>query len=342
MERRHTFQLYTDQKWAELAKLARQQTCHAGFYNDNYRLVHEGKSLLFRFPKKGEEQMDPRPMREGDVYQLISECGLPVPYFYYEAPDREFQVHDFIEGTLVDHLYPPGQKISEPYIEQIASFYKKLAGLNIDVTDMVAHDWPQKGPMLTFFEKLLETSWLIYDNHQATHKNIYQFLNIPDDPFSYFLREAAKLTARPWRLIHADIHRGNMIEREDGKLIIIDWELALYGDLLYCIAAHLHRCRYFPEEKALIAEAIYKKLPENFQTNYMKDLDFYLSYEALKSIITDTVRFPQLLKQKKVSHTGMLELAVYYADNLNRIAPILGTKTTKPEKALQWFEEWMI
>ena len=336
------YKKYTDDDWRSLAALARQQSMLAGFYNENFRLVHENQAFLFRFPKHNETQFDPRPFREADIYKKIDGLGLPVPDIFYVAPDQSFMVQQFIDGALIDEVYPPGQQITTDHIRQIADFYRKIALVDIDVSEIMAHDWPRTGPMLTFFEKMLETSWIVYENHQKTHGLMFEFLNLPKDPFSAFLTRAAELTKRPWRLIHADIHRKNMIEREDGKLFFIDWELALYGDLLRCIAAHLHRSRFFPEEKNQIACEIYETLPPEFQKNYMKDLAFYLDFEALGSVITDTVRFPQLLKSGKVSNTGMYELGVYYADNLNRISDLMGTKTTTPERALEWFEQWAI
>ncbi len=331
---------YTENKWQELSELARQQTLLYGFYNKNYRLVYETKGFLFRFPKNDEKQFDPRPFYEVDVYEAIKPYGFPTPALYHAAPDRSFQVHEYVEGALVDEIYPPGQNLPEDHIDQMTAFYARLANADIDISKIIAPEWPQKGPPLTFFEKLLEHAWIIYRNHQETHKDIYDFLKIPSDPFSHFLIRAGSLSRRPWRLIHANIHRGNMIEKENGQIIIIDWELALYGDLLYCIAAYLHRSRFDADEKEKIAKKIYKALPESFQNNFMKDLSFYLDYEALNSVITDTVRIPDIYKKGDVSEEILIELSGYYADNLNRISPLLETRTTTPEEALSWLKEW--
>ena len=190
-----------------------------------------------------------------------------------------------------------------------------------------------------------EESKSVFENimsGQAKDDHIYDFLNMPKDPFKEYLVRAGKLTKRPWRLIHSDIHRANMIEQENGRLVIIDWELALYGDVLYCIASHLHRSRFFPHEKEIISKRIYEHLPEEFQKNYMKDLSFYMDFEALNSVVSDTVRFPDLFRKNVLPRSILEELSVYYADNLNRISDLLGTRKTTPEKAMIWFEEWQI
>jgi thiamine kinase-like enzyme len=49
----------------------------------------------------------------------------------------------------------------------------------------------------------------------------------------------ADLTPRPFRLVHADVHRKN----------ILDGELALLGDPVYDLAVHLHEMGYLPEEE---------------------------------------------------------------------------------------------
>lgn len=330
-----------DEDWRLLAAQARQQTVLSGFYNENYRLDVNGKAYLFRFPKRDKLLLDPQPLKEVDVLQRLAGSGLPVPEILYADPNGMFQVQVFIEGLVLEKLHPPGSKVPATLKQSIINFYQKMATLGVDVSDILAYDWPQKGPMLIYFEKLLETSWQIYTSHQETHGHFYEFLDLPGDPFTPFLTRGALLQKRPWCLIHADAHRGNIIVGSSG-IHVIDWELAQYGDLLYCIAAHLHRSRYYKTEREPLAETLGAALPPEFQDNFIPDLRFYLDYEALKSVITDTVRFPQLIKEKGVSRTQAYELAVYYSENLNRLSGVLGTKTTTPEKALNWFEEWAI
>ena len=334
----------TDNDWLELAETAKKQQPLSGFYNENYRLDVDGVPLLFRFRKQDEPLMDPQPMDECDILNFLSTTILPVPKLIYTNPALKFHVQEFIEGMLLEKAYPPGERIPEAMQKNIAYFYAQMAELDISVANILSPDWPREDANPTlFFEKLLETSRAIHSGYQETHGRHYDFLNIPKRHFELFQERAKSLTPRPMRLMHADLHRGNIIVNTDNaSLTVIDWELALYGDLLYCIAAHLHRSRYFKSEREILADDIGAALPPAFQKNYIEDLRFYLDYEALKSILTDTVRFPDLVKKKSVSKIEMYELCVYYTDNLNRLAGVLGTKTAKPEKALQWFEEWAI
>lgn len=328
--------------WATLAAAARKGKRLSGFYNENFSLDVNGKPYLFRFPKPDEKQMDPRPMDEKALLSLLAHSDLPLPSLVYTDPDGTFFVEEFIKGGTLEVTNPPGSPVPETVMEAVANVYATLAALEIpDVTPLLAPDWPTRGPGLTFFEKLIEKAWIINDTYRASHGRYYDFIGLPADPYTPFLTRGAKLSPRPWRLLHADLHRGNIMHGPDG-VYIIDWELALYGDLLYCVAAHLHRMRYHAKEKNTMAARIKAALPPTFQHNFDEDLTFYLDYEALKSVITDTVRFPELIQHHNLPLGDALELCVYYADNLNRLAPLLGTRKAQAEQVLEWFREWAV
>lgn len=326
-----------------MAEIAKRGKKLAGMYNNNYRHDENGKAYLFRFPRPDEPQMDPRPFDETSLMTVLSKTNLPVAKLLRVSEDRTYSVYEFIEGQTLQDMAPSGSKLPAEIKAGIAEFYAELATTPQDgIPELLAHDWPTKGPGLIFFEKILEKAWKIQDEYWLSHKNYYEFLQLPKDPYSRFLAKGAKLTPRPWQLLHADLHRGNIMVRPDNSIVAIDWELAMYGDLLYCIASHLHRMMYGAQERIEMAAMIKAALPAQYQTNYDEDLSFYLDYEALKSIITDTVRFPDIVQHKSKSEAELMGLCVYYTDNLNRLAPLLGNKTAKPEQALEWFREWAI
>ncbi|MCO6746501.1 aminoglycoside phosphotransferase family protein, partial [Streptomyces sp. CHA1] len=70
------------------------------------------------------------------------------------------------------------------------------------------------------------------------------------------------MARRPYSLLHADLHRDNVIVSYGGSLplICVDWELATYGDPLHDLATHLVRMRYpehqWPEVIAAWEEAM--------------------------------------------------------------------------------------
>lgn len=328
-----------DTGWAALAAGAKKQKPLSGFYNINYRLDTADGPLLFRFPKPGEPLMDPRPMRETDIMGLIEGKGLPSPHLLYAAPDGSFHVQQFIDGPLVDKKYPPGSTLPGHLASGVVDFYARVARLDIDAGAFLPPDWPRGGPMEVFFGQIMSACRAVYGRYAFSHGPMYESLSIPRDPFAGFAERARKLAERPWRLVHCDLHRGNMIEGVDG-LCVIDWELAMWGDLLYCIAAHIHRTRYFSGEGMGLAARIREALPPEFQRNFDEDLKFYLDYEALKSVLGDTARFPALVTKDAVPGQQAYELCVYFSDNLNRVAPLIGSKPAKPEQVMEWFRLW--
>ncbi|MFF0635945.1 phosphotransferase family protein [Nocardia sp. NPDC004151] len=73
---------------------------------------------------------------------------------------------------------------------------------------------------------------------------------MPDDPFTTIEAGWRTLESRPFRLIHADTHRKNMIIRDGRQVVFLDWELGLDCDPGYDVASHLHKMGYQPDEYA--------------------------------------------------------------------------------------------
>ncbi|MAZ00482.1 MAG: hypothetical protein CMH32_08115 [Micavibrio sp.] len=328
-------------KWRALAEKAKDKKKLSGFYNENYKLSVDGENYLFRFPMKSALMMDPRSFKEQDILSLLDGKDIAVPRILYAEADGSFYVEEFIDGFTMENRLPPGAKMPKPYLEQLAHFYHKLAVLKTnDVRPYIDAGAPAQGNARDFFSYIVSFSEDVFKRNSKKHAEQYEFLGLGTEPYAYFKQASKTLTDRPWRLIHADLHRGNIMVDHHKKLWFIDWELGLYGDLLLCIAAHIHRTRYYERERKMLIEDIKQGLPEAFLKNFDKDLEFYLNFEAMKSVITDTYRFPEIFKEERFSAKKEAELCMYYSDNLNKIAPLIGCKTTTPDEALRWFQEW--
>lgn len=329
-------------KWRKLAEEAKLGTKLTGFYNDNYKLFYKDKAYLFRFPIKDAPKMDPRMFSEEDAMTLIQEAKVAVPAMIYDDPEGLFHVQEYIDGFTVENRFPAGQKMPDYVIDQIVDFYKKRAGYGIqNVQFFVKDEWKNVvGDYIATFPKLIEYSESVFQRNEKTHAKYYEFLKIGEDPYAYFRDNAKKLAVRPTRLIHADIHRGNLMVDNNQKLWFIDWELGLYADLLMCMAAHIHRTRYSEFEKKDLIIRLKAAMPDEFLVEFDKDLEFYLSFEALKSVITDTVRFPEIMREERFSAKKEADLCMYYADNLTRVSGIIGCRTATPNEAMIWFREW--
>lgn len=92
------------------------------------------------------------------------------------------------------------------------------------------------------------------------------------------------------RLLHADIHRKNMI-LTDQEVTFLDWEFALWGDPVYDLADHIHKMSYRADELRAVTEGWERAAPEECRHQWRSGLDYYLAYEAVKSVVVDTVRW---------------------------------------------------
>jgi hypothetical protein len=266
-----------------------------------------------------------------------------LPGIFYIDPAGEFYVEAFLNGGTLEKTHPPGSRVPAPVMDAIPRFYGQLARLHLpDVTPILSADWPTRGPGLTFFEKLLEKAWMINDEYRTSHGRYYDFIDLPADPYSAFFGTGIETDAapvafascRPASRQYPARGRRRFRHRLGTRAV---WRPAVLRRRAPAPDAVITR-----RKKTAMAANIKSALPDEFQKNYEQDLEFYLDYEALKSIITDTVRFPDLIQNQNLPAPAAMELCVYYTDNLNRLSPLLGNKTAKPEQALDWFYEWAV
>lgn len=102
------------------------------------------------------------------------------------------------------------------------------------------------------------------------------------------------MPSRPFRLLHADIHRKNMIRELHGT-VFLDWELALWGDPVYDLADHLHKMAYLRDERQQMISAWVRAAPAECREGWEDALTFYTAYERMKSAVVDTVRWSRLI-----------------------------------------------
>ena len=112
-------------------------------------------------------------------------------------------------------------------------------------------------------------------------------------PDSQLVYEAGKLTARPFCLLHGDLHRANFIVDHADRLWTIDWELATLGDPLYDLATHLYLMRYPEGQQREVTDrwttTMEAALP-GASAGLEADLPRYLAYKHTQSVYTDVMR----------------------------------------------------
>lgn len=217
-------------------------------------------------------------------------------------------LQNFIEGRALSEVAPAGTPVEPWHLADVVERFRQLARVRPEHVRTPrggeAHEPVRDGDTAHFLRTLLTfTRERVYHRRRPTHGALFDALGLPPHalaPGSRLGSEADALTRRPFCLLHGDLHRANFIvDRADGRLWTIDWELALVGDPLYDLATHLHLMGY-PEKQedevtARWSETVPVELP-GAGDGMEDDLPRYLAYKRVQSVYTDVVRHAQKLR----------------------------------------------
>jgi aminoglycoside phosphotransferase (APT) family kinase protein len=289
----------------------------AGFYNHNIRLDTDDGPVIVRIPIPGAATMDLTIWHEADVLTAVRPYVPPIPNVRHVSTDPPFQIHDFVAGDLVDNAAPRGTRLPSRILDDTVSFFGDLVRVPTSVLPPPPAGWPADGDTASFARRLSDVTATVYATYRDDFGDLFAALGIPDDPLATVLPEWDNLTSRPFRLVHADIHRKNMIDT--GSItVFLDWELALVGDPLYDLAVHLHKMAYQPDEQEAVVRGWAQTVPSDCVADPPGDLDRYLTHEQVKSAIVDTVRYTTLIAAGGLTATAEHRLIEKLAGKLSR------------------------
>lgn len=281
---------------------ATEQTGHEGFYNRNIRLTtEEGHPVVVRMRKPGAdtEVMDPRLWPEQDVLTAIAPYVTSAPRLLHANKIPDFQIHAHIEGHLLADLAPDGTPLPGPVLPALESLFTQLLRVPREVLPPLPADWPADRDTPAFALTLLNLVREIRHRGDERINGLYDSLGIPKDPCATLEARATTLAPRPFRLLHADIHRKNVILTPDGQVAFLDWELALWADPVHDLADHIHKMSYTSPDRAAMLDAWERAAPPECREQWREDLDFYLAYQATKSAVVDTVRWGRHIAEER-------------------------------------------
>ncbi|GAA3053865.1 aminoglycoside phosphotransferase family protein [Actinokineospora globicatena] len=267
----------------------------AGFYNHNIRVESPTGAVNVRIAIAGADVMDLRLWPEPEVLRAIEPHVTSAPRLRWAATEPDYQVHDFIDGDLVDHVAPRGRPVPTSVIGAVVGLFGELE--RVPATALPRPDgWPEDDPA-AFARRLSDVTRAVHTANAESFAQVYRDLGVPRDPLESALAGWDTLRPRPFRLVHADVHRKNMIIRPDGAIAVIDWELALWGDPVYDAAGHLHKMGYLPDELDSFHSAWAAADPRAASAPWQEDLATYLGHERIKSVIVDAVRYAKLIAE---------------------------------------------
>jgi aminoglycoside phosphotransferase (APT) family kinase protein len=299
----------------------------AGFYNHNIRIDTDGGPVIVRIPIPGAASMDLTIWNEADVLTAVGPYLAQVPRLRHVHTDPSFQLHEYIAGDVVDTVAPRGTPLASRVLDDVIAFFAGLVAVPAAVLPATPPAWPADGDTPAFARRLSDITAGVYATYLPTFGQLFTALGIPTDPLAPVLAEWPALTPRPFRLVHADIHRKNMIDTGQHT-VFLDWELALLGDPLYDLAVHLHKMTYPPDQHDAVIHRWVGAIPAACSTNWPADLTRYLTHERVKSAIVDTVRYTTLLTTTDLTAAARQALLHKFTAKLNAAHPCWGNDRT--------------
>jgi thiamine kinase-like enzyme len=136
------------------------------------------------------------------------------------------------------------------------------------------------------------SGWLsrVYLHASKPARAVLAIVGVTSDPFEQV--PALLDPARTMRLCHGDLNPTNCLW--DGQQVhFLDWELALWGDPVWDLAAFLHRFEVPTSAEERLIEAVLT-LESPFSTSsFLTDLANYRWLEVQRSVVIDGIRLTQ-------------------------------------------------
>ncbi|CAL9541329.1 phosphotransferase [Streptomyces sp. enrichment culture] len=204
----------------------------------------------------------------------------------------------FVEGHTLGSLHGAGRAVPEEFTRQILRLFGEMAAVTAPTLPAerrcLPEDRPADGDTDGFMERLVcFTEQRVYAENLPRFGSLFAALGLDDDAFKRLRKHVAGLRERPFCLLHADLHRENIIVDADRRLWTIDWELAMVGDPLYDLATHLHLMRYPSWQGPGVAEQwcrTVEAVRPGGTRGWREDLGRIVGYKRAQSVFTDVVR----------------------------------------------------
>ncbi|MEV6323825.1 aminoglycoside phosphotransferase family protein [Nocardia sp. NPDC051787] len=287
----------------------------AGYYNHNVRVDGPMGAVNLRIAVDGADVMDLRQWPEPAVLLAIEPFVASAPRLRWESTQPAYQIHDHIDGDLLDRIAPRGTPVPSHVPGDVAGLFADLRRIPRELIPPVGEAWNEDPA--DFARRLSAVTARVHREGSAVSGELYRRLGVPDQPLEDIFASWDTLEARPFRIVHADVHRKNMIVR-DGRVVFIDWELALYGDPLYDVATHLHKMGYLPDEQEAFLTAWCETEPEAASGARRRDLQTYLDHERVKSVLVDSIRYRKVLAE---GHAGAARETALVASLVGKLQP---------------------
>ncbi|MFF5519258.1 phosphotransferase [Streptomyces coeruleorubidus] len=208
------------------------------------------------------------------------------------------ELQRFVEGRTLGSLHRQGRPIPESLRRQIMATFADLLRVTPWTVRVErrceAHDRPQDGDSAGFLERLVAFSQdRVYRGNLRAFEELFWSLGVDEDSFRHLRKHVSGMAERPFCLLHADLHRENLVVDRQERLWAIDWELAAFGDPLYDLATHLYLTRYPADQERRTTQewcSLVEDVRPGASRSWEKDLLRILDFKRAQSVFTDIIR----------------------------------------------------
>ncbi|MEU3733024.1 phosphotransferase [Streptomyces sp. NPDC033538] len=229
--------------------------------------------------------------REAEVLGVVCRYLREVPPCLADLEDGS--VHGYRMGRALSDSAPAGA-VGDELMRAFASFFVRTARVPVAELPARPEGWPEDGDTQGFLAWLVRfTQERVHAPNRGRFGALFDAVGIPEDAMARFAARHGCRTSRPFRLLHTDVHRANVVVR-GKRLVVIDWELAMLGDPLHDLATHLVRMAYGKEEQGrmteLWTEAMRAAGFTALTAGLHDDLPAYIAFEYAQSVFPDVMR----------------------------------------------------
>ncbi|WP_053759696.1 phosphotransferase [Streptomyces cadmiisoli] len=259
-----------------------------------------GTPVTVRVPREGALPVVIRTwFDEGQILDAIQRMPhVPRRLFAGEG----FAVHSYVAGIPLSSVCGNDIRVDARLVGAVAGLLAGMVQVPEHMLPPLPDIWPRDHGDSRDFLRVL--AWLadrqIRQPNRARFGTLFAALGIPEDALARLAERVPAMTRRPFSLLHADVHRDNLILSYNGEppLICVDWELATYGDPLHDLATHLVRMRYPEQQWGEVvdawAQAMTAVRPAAVE-GLGQDLRHYVAFERAQSVYPDVMRAVQAL-----------------------------------------------
>lgn len=215
-----------------------------------------------------------------------------------------YAIHSHVEGVPLSTICGNGKPVDNLLIKALAGLLAQMTQVRRQVLPPLPGSWPANHSDSQAFLKTLTlcADEQIRKPNWGEFGGLFKALGISDDALLRLAERVPAMTRRPYSLLHADLHRDNLIVSYGGDppLVCVDWELATFGDPLHDLATHLVRMQYPDHQWGEVIEAwarAMRKFRPSAIKGLHKDLSHYVDFERAQSVYPDVMRAARSLQE---------------------------------------------